>query len=179
MTVDNGIQFVMLVVVGWYAWQTQLMQKAMVAQTKVQADQAKLQTRLLELQLKPVLEVDVDYDKDDRTLLVVTNKGNGVAINVKIDPIVLAPEGKGPDGADVRLEFDSVIPVLPPGKTENLAATPFFSTRAMDPKFPWGANLEAKYSGATYPVTLRFLDVEAKSREQTVLLGLGKRQVVS
>jgi hypothetical protein len=169
VSVDSWIQLVMLVVVGWYACQTYLMQKAMVNQNK-------LQTRNLEFQIRPILAVEAGVDSDKRTLLHVSNRGIGPAINLKVDPILVLDKEHGPNGLEVRLEFADVIPVLATGKTEQLVATTCHNGNREADSWPWGYGLD-KRSTKVYPVTLHFLDVEGVQRHQTFELGLGQGQL--
>lgn len=60
-------------------------------QTRIQEKQIEIEETMLEYETKPILEVvDVDFNKND-IMLIIANYGHGVALNLKLNCLVEAP----------------------------------------------------------------------------------------
>lgn len=118
------------IVLIWYTWETMRLREAAFAQR--------------ELQLRPFVVVELKKKQFE-----VTNLGVGVALNVKINEVIIDKE------FEITVRFPESIAVLRPGETQ-----------PMQPESSNGefflAHLDKKYANREIEVKIEFQNVEMK-----------------
>jgi hypothetical protein len=134
------------VVLIWYTWETMEVRRA-----------AHLQR---ELQLRPFIVLE-PQERD----FVLSNVGNGAAVNIKIDDVVV-DETHG-----VSIRFPASVPVLRPGAALPIRAESIKGGKSAGDFFL--AHLDPQYAALELKIVLRFQNVEMKpySVAQTVCPG--------
>ena len=120
----------------WYTWETMQLRYAAHAQR--------------ETQIRPYVML-----KPTTGNISVLNVGNGVALHVRVDTVVVSEEHK------IEIRFPNAIPVLRPGESSSLDARSYKNGKDAGDFFT--AHIDPKYAALELNVTVRFENVELKS----------------
>lgn len=131
----------------WYTWETRELRIASYAQ--------------IETQIRPYVVLQPQNGN-----FMVTNFGNGVALHVRIDPVVVSPEDR------IEIRFPKAVAVLRSGESATVEARGYKAGQDAGKFF--NANLDPRYANQELPVTVRFDDVELKSYSITQLVSPGE-----
>jgi len=133
-------------VIIWYTWETKELRLAAYAQ--------------MDLQIRPYVVL-----KPETAKILVTNFGNGVALHIRINPVVVSAV------EDIELRFLETIPVLRSGESANIAATGFKKGKPTSDAY--NAHIDPKYANQQLKVTVRFDDLELKTYSITQQVSSG------
>lgn len=135
------------IVLIWYTWETMRLREATWAQR--------------ELQLRPFVVLELKKKQFE-----VTNLGGGVALNVRIDEVVV-------DKAfQITIRFPESIAVLRPGETQAVRAESFKEGQSTDDFFL--AHLDTQYANRELDVKIQFQNVEMQSYSISERVGPGQ-----
>jgi len=123
------------IVIIWYTWETMQLREAAFAQR--------------ELQLRPFVVVEPQKNN-----FVVSNVGSGVALNVRINEIIIDKE------FEISVRFPDSIPVLRSGEGLPIHAESFKQGKPAGDFFL--AHLDPKYANREIEVRVEFQNVEMK-----------------
>lgn len=135
------------VILIWYTWETMQLRFAAHAQR--------------ETQIRPYVMLKQEPGK-----LSVINVGNGVALHIHVDTVVVSDEFK------IEVQFPKTIAVLRPGESESLEMRSFKQGKDAGDFFT--AHLDPKYAVLDIDVKLRFDNVELKAYSTTQKFSPGK-----
>ncbi len=149
------VAVVTLAILSWYAFQTWKMQKAVTKQSKEL-------NRQIGLSVRPAFTSE--FVKAPDTRLKLHNVGNGIAINIRFEPIKFPWSGNVEAIEPPRLAFESV-PLLQPGETILVP----HGTYAFGGERPQNflRRLEEP-EGKVYELKIRFRDIEGTESMQSI-----------
>lgn len=135
-----------------------------------------LQVRTFELQRKdsafsimPLLVVEPANKQRHGYKLIVTNIGNGTAMNVDLSPFPLTNE------LPIVFKADRRIMSLKAGESKELEILPYHDEELMDKSFT--AHLHKDYANRELKVSIVYEDIEFNRLQQDFSLGLGDLKV--
>lgn len=134
-------------VVIWYTWETRELRIASYAQ--------------IASQIRPYVVLQPQNGS-----FLVTNFGNGVALHIRIEPVIVSQEQQ------IEIRFPKTVPVLRCGESATLDAKSFRSGKEAGDFF--NAHIDPRYANQELPVTLRFDDVELKGYSITQRISPGE-----
>lgn len=120
-------------VVIWYTWETRELRYAAYAQ--------------MDLQIRPYVVLQTEGNG-----FLVTNFGNGAALHVRVEPVVVSVEER------IELQFLKTVPVLRSGESGALEVTCFKEGKPTSDIYK--ALLNPKHTTEEFDVTVRFDDLE-------------------
>jgi hypothetical protein len=123
-------------VIIWYTWETKELRHAAYAQ--------------MDLQIRPYVVL-----QPETTQVLVTNFGNGAALHIRVDPVVVST------AEDIELRFLKMIPVLRSGESAPVEVTSFKKGKPTGDAY--NVHLDPRYANRQLIVTVRFDDLELKA----------------
>ena len=133
-------------VIIWYTWETKELRLAAYAQ--------------MDLQIRPYVVL-----QPESAQVLVTNFGNGVALHIRIDPVVVSA------AEDIELRFLKTIAVLRSGESATIEATGFKKGKQTGDGY--NAHIDPRYANQQLNITLRFDDLELKAYSITQQVSSG------
>ena len=124
----------------WYTWETMQLRYAAHAQR--------------EAQIRPYVVL-----QHAPGTLMVTNFGNGVALHIRVDTVIVSKE------FNIEIRFPKAVPVLRRGESATLEARSYKGGKDAGDFFT--AHLDPEHAAHELEVKLRFDDVELKSYSTT------------
>lgn len=128
------------VVIIWYTWETRELRHAAYAQ--------------IDLQIRPYVVLQPLAGS-----FQLTNFGNGVALHIRVDPVVVSKEH------EIEIRFPKAIPVLRKGESATLEARSY--KKGKDAGDFFNAHLDPEHANQETDVKVRFDDVELKTYSTT------------
>ena len=161
-----GVLTLTLVAVGWYAFVTHRLHQ--VAQQQL-AEVA----RTRRLSVMPALLPEVRPAPNIIDAFQLTNVGNGVALNVVIDDVKIAPDTL----PNSYYRFQS-IPMLRPGESASAPYNDFLEGVRLDK--PHGLpHFKPEFATSTLTLRFTFRDIEGSEYEQLSQMGKGGNRHIS
>jgi hypothetical protein len=142
----STILFATLIAIVWYAIEANMMQRTMEHQLEVSTSAF----------------LAISYNKKELAF-EIANVGNGTAINITVDDLILDAENK------IVLMFPQ-YPYLRAGDSHLFQIDSYKAGKPID--FPFSAHLIKDYANKDYIVTVRFEDILRRKRCQQVRLGV-------
>ena len=144
--------WILLATIGailWYSWETRGMKKEMVKQT--------------ELRIRP--QIIAYLDKKGQNFLIM-NVGNGTAMNVMVDELLLdAIEQR------VKLVFDRIDAIMPGQERKIIHSAYGRNNRKIEADFPFIANLDPQWASQTYHLNITYDNIEGIKYSSKVQCG--------
>jgi hypothetical protein len=173
------VLFLTLIALGAYTYYTRRMQQAVAKQAEAANEQTRELIRQRRLSTKPAFIVSVELHETKKAL-ALHNIGNGAAVNVEVDPILMSKSQSG----NAQLEFEKLVHVPPHtagyatmraryiGKSGESVPAMVFA----DPLGPFSGFYEG---GPALNLTIRFRDVESTKYLQRVALNKDQSKIGS
>jgi hypothetical protein len=135
----------------------------------LQAQTNELQRKDYARNIQPLLTIEPKKEKRGSTfILIVTNIGNGTALNINFPPAKLSPE------LSLEYKLEEIIS-LTPGQNKDIEVKAFDQNEEADSI--WTAHLNPKYANRTIKLEVTYCDIEFNRMKQEFNLGLGEKKV--
>ncbi|OKP95408.1 hypothetical protein [Paenibacillus sp. P46E] len=136
-----------------YAWDTNKMQKAASKQ--------------LELGIKPLISIEPQNQATYYTVMV-SNIGNGTALNIEFDPMILSEDS----GVSYKIPF---IQSLRAGDSKEVSVTAFMNDEQADNS--WMAHLKSPYANRVILLNIKYENIVFEESKQVFEFGIGERKI--
>ncbi|MDN4067557.1 hypothetical protein QYF50_06580 [Paenibacillus vini] len=134
----------------------------------LQRETLELQREDFALSIKPLLAIELKGTMTEYSI-IVTNIGNGTALNIDLIPTEISP------GLALLVNAPRIIS-LKPGETKEVQLT-FNDESGAEFDSNWGANLDRRYSNSPVLVAIKYNDIKFNGLKQRFELGLGDLRV--